>query len=66
MDKKQKEQEIIKKILLTIIRDNKDIFDKLPDENLDKREVLVCLFKSINKNGGINYLRKVLKEIIWV
>lgn len=64
MNKQQKEQEIVKRILLTIIRDNKDIFDKLPDESLDKKEVLESLAKSINKNGGIDYLRKLLKEII--
>lgn len=62
MNKINDEKLIVEKMLLRIIRDNKDIFNKLPEENINKNELVECLLKAINRNGNINYLVKLLKE----
>jgi hypothetical protein len=64
MDKQQKEQEIVRKILLMVVKDNKDLFDKIPDDNLEKKEILKALAQSFSANGGVGYLRRLLKEIL--
>jgi hypothetical protein len=58
------QREVVERILKTIILQNKEIFDKLPEENLSSKEVLNSLISAIDKNGRQEYLLQLLKQSI--